>query len=462
MKNNTYIILLFILLTQSCNIEDDSIPQENFTTAIPEELLTTSIHQIAYNHSAIGGRSCSILMQHFLENDASIQPYRNYSLDHPIFNNMWSSGYYSGSLITLQELENLSRDQNNEDLLSMSLILKAHEYSTLTFYFGDIPLTEALQDESFQTPVYDTQESVINNLIIMLDKAIQLIGDKSSNDSLSENDILYNGDLSLWKKFAIGLKARILFNARNQNLANDQEILDLIEASFSNRSEQAQYTFNKGISSPQYLFAVERPSTLRSGDYIVELLQSTDDPRIKNISFDEGFYWTYFDSNDFITNWFEEKATIPLASYTELLFMQAELLHHQNDSQGNISSNLRQAIESSFTDNQVELDEQFLSDISDLSSLDQDQRLERIIEQAYIAFYGNNGQQVWNNYRRTGYPSIQSTADPMFTPDYNPSASIPSRFMYPSNELEYNATNTQAAMDRQDGGLLDAPMWVFN
>ena len=142
--------------------------------------------------------------------------------------------------------------------------------------------------------------------------------------------------------------------------------------------------------------------------------------------------------------------------------MQTELLYHLNDSQENISSKLQQAIESSFADNQVEVDEQFLSDITDLSSLNQDQILERIIEQTYIAFYGNNGQQVWNNYRRTGYPSIQSTADPMFTPDYNPSASIPSRFMYPSNELEYNATNTQAAMDRQNGGLLDVPLWVFN
>lgn len=462
MKKHTYILLLFISLTQSCNIEDDSIPQENFTTAAPEELLSTSIHQIAYNHSAIGGRSCAVLMQHLLENDASIQPYRNYSLDHPIFNNMWSSGYYSGSLITLQELENLSRDQNKVDLLSISLILKAHEYSTLTFYFGDIPLTQALQNESFQEPAYDTQESVIEKLILMLDEAIQLIGDRSSNGSLSENDILYNGDLSLWKKFALGLKARILLNARNKNLIGDQEILNLIEESFSNRSEQAQYTFNKGISNPQYLFAVERPSTFRSGEYIVELLQSTDDPRITNISFDDGFYWAYFDSNDFIPNWFEEKATIPLVSYTELLFMQTELLYHLNDSQENISSKLQQAIESSFADNQVEVDEQFLSDITDLSSLNQDQILERIIEQTYIAFYGNNGQQVWNNYRRTGYPSIQSTADPMFTPDYNPSASIPSRFMYPSNELEYNATNTQAAMDRQNGGLLDVPLWVFN
>ena len=91
--------------------------------------------------------------------------------------------------------------------------------------------------------------------------------------------------------------------------------------------------------------------------------------------------------------------------------------------------------------------------------LNEAQILERIIEQAYAAYYGFNHQQAWSNYRRTGYPAITSTAN---SPnENNPSNSVPVRFLYPTSEFEYNAVNVETAISNQGGALLDNPLWIF-
>jgi hypothetical protein len=79
-----------------------------------------------------------------------------------------------------------------------------------------------------------------------------------------------------------------------------------------------------------------------------------------------------------------------------------------------------------------------------------EQRLEAIITQKYLALNFIFGDEAWNEYRRTGYPINgqvdRSTATQTFTSIASESTAadkLPTRLLYPSSEFTYNAANVQ-------------------
>lgn len=459
MKNISSLFLLLLCCFYSCQLDDESTNSniENTTTA--QSLLQASIAQMAFNQSAIGGRSAAVIMQYLEEADASIQNYKQYNLGNNYFNNMWSGGYYIGSLSSAKEMNRLAEEEGRDGLQAISMIISAHEYGVLTNMFGDIPYSEAGLGVDNNTPSYDTQEDVYTSIISVLDEAIALIGNNDIDANLSEDDLIYQGNLSLWKKLANGLKARYLLNLRNRDSQNDALILQLIADSFVSENEQADFQYNMDFTNPQYRFGDERPSTLISSDYLVNRLLTTADPRTDKYTIESDFYWDIFGQPEF--RWYAADASIPILSYTELLFMKAELLHHMAASIPEISTALSEAIIQNMLDNNVSISDagNYINEQSDVSGLSSDEILQRIIEQAYVAYYGYNHLQSWNNYRRTGYPTLTSTAT--VTNELNPSNIVPRRFLYPESELILNKENTEAAINRQDGALLDVDVWLW-
>ena len=83
----------------------------------------------------------------------------------------------------------------------------------------------------------------------------------------------------------------------------------------------------------------------------------------------------------------------------------------------------------------------------DLASSDEE-RLEAIITQKYIAFNMIDGGEAWNEFRRTGYPKTTPRAD-----KYNDMASttsnattanrLPTTLLYPQSEFSYNADHVR-------------------
>jgi hypothetical protein len=293
----------------------------------------------------------------------------------------------------------------------------------------------------------------------MLDDAVTLIGNNEVDARLSQDDLLFQGDLLLWKKLAFGLKARYLLNLRNRDSSNDDLILQLIADSFVSQSEQADFQYSPSYTNPQYRFGDERPSTLVGSDNFVNRLISSADPRIDVYTQEGNNYWEVYGQPQF--KWYAPDARIPILSYTELLFMKAELLFHKEASVPEISTALSEAIIQNMLENSVNVPgaSNYINEVSDVSNLSSDETLQRIMEQAYVAYYGYNHMQSWNNYRRTGYPALSSTAP---TPnELNPSNIVPRRFLYPESELLLNQANTEAAINRQDGALLDVDVWLW-
>ena len=460
-----YIFIVVLLIVSSCTLEDDSTPQGNIKVAEAKELLPSAIQQVAFNHSAIGARTTASIMQYIKGGDSKPLSTENYLFSNAYFEGLWTDGYYTGSLILLNELLSLSDD--NESLKAISLILLAHEYTHLTFYFGDIPMQEALQGDEFSEPTYDTQTDVLSKIIAQLDEAIELIGDRSVDENLVEEDLLFQGSLTRWKKFAYGLKARVLYNQGIGDSDQQALLLNSLDNSFLSHTAQADFTFDKGVDNPQYAFEIERPSTFSTGIFYQNLLEQNQDPRRSQVTIEGVFEpWDYFINDVFVSKWFDRNATIPLLSFTELQFMRVELLLAQGASINAIQTSLAVAIEASLLEYDLQIDTSpeiinFIASQSNLSGLTSEEILNRIMEQAYVAYYGYNYLQAWNNYRRTGYPAIESTANDATIYLNNPSNSVPQRFLYPSSERELNMINVESAITRQNGALLDEPLPVF-
>ena len=73
--------------------------------------------------------------------------------------------------------------------------------------------------------------------------------------------------------------------------------------------------------------------------------------------------------------------------------------------------------------------------------------------------FGSNPIQVWNDYRRTGFPTLVANAQGVN--GSNPSGVIPRRFIYPDSERLSNKASYDAAISNQGGGLLDDDIWAF-
>jgi len=81
-----------------------------------------------------------------------------------------------------------------------------------------------------------------------------------------------------------------------------------------------------------------------------------------------------------------------------------------------------------------------------------DQKLEAIITQKYIALNMIHGAEAWNEYRRTGYPSISGNAPTTTFASTQSTSSradrLPTRILYPATEYSFNPSNIPADVNQ--------------
>lgn len=80
--------------------------------------------------------------------------------------------------------------------------------------FGNIPYYEAMGDDV--TPAYDDDAAIYADLVIRLNNAIVSLGGDSK---MGAADLVYGGDVALWKKFANSLKLRFAIRLADQSMA---------------------------------------------------------------------------------------------------------------------------------------------------------------------------------------------------------------------------------------------------
>jgi len=97
-----------------------------------------------------------------------------------------------------------------------SRILRAFSYFRLTDFYGAIPYFEANKGiEGNFFPTYDNQSIIYPHLLNELDEAVAGLSISNPDDGFKNADMLYQGDISKWKKFGNSLMLRYAMRVSN-------------------------------------------------------------------------------------------------------------------------------------------------------------------------------------------------------------------------------------------------------
>lgn len=477
MKTIQYILSVFgLLVITSCtkDFEEINTNPNSPSTVQPSLLLRQVIYDFGENMSYEGFVAGDLLAQHRTALDFNL--FDRHDLKSPqLGGNPWPVFY-----INLRDNEiilNQARTtETNAVYEGPALILKAYMAAGLTDLFGDVPYFEAFNGiEGTVTPSYDNQEDIYlneNGILDNLDKGITAI--EAYNDVIPlEGDILFNGNLQAWIKFANALKIKYLLRISDKvDVAEDlQTIFD--EGNYiATNAENAIFNFTN--TDPNSF----RLAQLRIGDFnnfvlsetMETILNDLNDPRLATL-FRPFANSTTNEFNGLLNGIDASSTSIALADYSlasaafredtstldanfitawEVHFALAEAAERgyiTADAQTLYNTGVTQAFEYWNTD----LPENYLTGPAAYNAFGTNP-IEQIITQKWIANI-INGYEGWVEYRRTGFPELQ-TISASLNNDL-----IPIRMPYPAEEEALNAENYSVAAANTNNNSINVPVW---
>ncbi|MBI9052358.1 MAG: SusD/RagB family nutrient-binding outer membrane lipoprotein [Bacteroidales bacterium] len=382
-----------------------------------------------------------------------------------IFENSYSNSLKQYNLLT--EL-----DPMYDYYKAIGQIMKAYHFQLLVDFYGDVPYSEALLRGGNPAPKYDDAQGIYNDLIVQLTAAISTINNAPANVvTVGNDDIMFDGDMMEWKKFANTVKLRIL--TRQMSMAGRDAY---IQAEFDAIVAEGSgfITSDVGVN-PGYLEADEGKQnplwnmmgTDASGtvtmnnnatcatDYILTYLQGTNDPRL-NFIYEEpedghkgvpqGLL-VYPDDYTFeyVSN--IGPGILKSGAMDAIIYTLAESYLNQAEAaarsfiSGSAKSLYEAGVQASFDYLGAGSASSYYGQAIPNVGWGIGDDIETIITQKWIAVNGITAEQSWFDYNRTGYPAGLPISLQASTPDR------PVRLAYPSSEISANGGNVPSQPD---------------
>ena len=380
---------------------------------------------------------------------------------------------YSDALADLSFVVKKGTELNKMQYVACAKILQAYTFQILTDNFGDIPFSEALQGESgILAPKYDAQKDVYDGIIKLLNDGIALI-DVNATNGPTTNDLLLGGDMAMWKKFANTLKLRVYLRMAYVDPAKASlgvgslsgvsflgEINDVV------KDVKIKYTTSPGGTNPLYsvfsetsntqnlvasqncLYAMYSGPTIDSSDFRMTVFYDTI-PGPDYDAIKQGFYTSSVPvskislphpntgANSLKAS--SAAAPVKLMSDYESLFLQAEAVA-RGWMAGNAKTLYEDGIKANYfayglstTQYNLYMAGPYTKPAYPTAGTIANQ-IEAIITQKYYSMCGNQGNEAWVEFRRTGFPSFM-------LPSVKSIIGLgkwPNRMFYPSTELTRN------------------------
>ena len=398
----------------------------------------------------------------------------------PLQNIIGSFADYRDYIVNIAEVIRLTEDDPAlANQHAIANIWKVWLFYRLTDNFGPIPYTEAAQafEEVITKPKYDEQEFIYNDLLNTLKDAAAQLSDDAALKSYGEADLLFQGDVAAWERFANSLRLRLAMRVRYADPALAQQHISevvnapLIEsndqnADLTSEGEDATLNENRG---PFYNYIVNNSSNqLHTSLTVSENLLQRNDPRLPiylTESNAAGYRSRPFNmvredqkpryDGDSITSvgemFREAEYTFNVLTAAEVKFLKAEaaLVGIISDDPESLYREGIQLAMEQYNIEQTAIDPYLASPAGTLEGTEEEQ-LEEIIVQKYLANY-YQAYEAWAEYRRTGYPRIWIGEGPSDT-----NGQIPRRQKYPLDEYAKNLENVEEAAAKLSSG--DDPM----
>lgn len=368
------------------------------------------------------------------------------------------SGWYTGPLMDLETVLNSPLNLAEGPIVNqkaVAKILKAYFYWFLTDRWGDIPFTEALKGRDNFSPKYDKQQDIYNALFKLLDEANASI--TTGSLTAIKNDIMYNGDMTKWKKFANTVRMLMALRlskvdpakgAAEFNTALNNGIMTANTDNFTYQhlsdAPNENFWFSQMGRLGRLWYAVSRP--------MVDTLQSSSDPRLpvfadKNsagnyVGLAYGQTSTVTPATVSLLGTALRSASSPvyLVTYAQALFARAEAakLGWIGGGDATAKTNYEAAIQASIA--------QWTGSTTSVAAFLAQPKIvynpataiQQISTQRWVHLF-LHGYEAWAEWRRTGFPNL------IAAPGANGNQ-IPRREAYPTFEASNNAANYGSAI----------------
>jgi len=388
-----------------------------------------------------------------------------------------SSSNASGALEDFQRMIDKGVAVNTPNWAAAGRIMKSYAFGAMTDAMGDIPYSEALKGSANLTPKYDTQRDIYTALFVDLTTASQQID--PAGIGFPTGDLLYNGDMTKWRKFANSLRLRLAMHLTNRDAATAaaQAQAAVTAGVFQSNADNATllYLSVAPNQNPIYTDAhVNNRDDYGLSKTYVDSLKSWNDPRLPVFAqvnkdtilanrtyqglpngLNDGEGPALFYISRIGSNWRETpNAPLSLMTYSEGLFLEAEAAE-RGWIAGSAATLYTNAIRASM--------EQYGIATAAIDAYVAQPRvvyaggaagLTQIAYQKWVSLY-MQGIEAWTEVRRTGVPVLVPGPRAVLT-------SIPERLPYEDQELVLNKASVDAAVSAQGFASstdLKKPLW---
>lgn len=489
-----YILLLALCITAlGCSkFEELQYNPNNPSVGSPNLVLPYLVQSLFYNGNPTSWAAAS--QQLFYTERREAEQYWGWHAD--------GFGWYSDIRQTIKMEEEASR-MGAEGYLPIARFLRQLAFYEQTRRVGDIPYSAAMQAEAGNfTPIYDTQRDVFIGILAELEainSAFAMVGDAAIT-----GDLLYDGDLSKWRKLANSYRLKILMDL---SVKADDADLDIVGQFNRIVSDPATYPiFESNDDMPRFQFfdqennryptynqittRIQQKLTTTMVDYLV----ATEDPRLfifaepawpddadawpdaERVAYRAAFssyrgidpalvhgegskqhssnlHWRYYE-NPTVEDYVK-------FSYSELNFILAEAALRGwigGDAQSYYTTGIAASMQFFGVD---------ATGYTSVLPAAPAAAIEQVNMQKYVAFFMNSAWEAWFNHRRLkahGLGPDGQGVPTFYAGDSHYVTSPPLRWEYPQSEIFDNEVNVKAALDRQFGGEndIDGTMWMID
>ncbi len=388
-----------------------------------------------------------------------------------VVENKWYYGY-----ITLQnilEIKKKAEAEGANNLLGVAKVMEAYIFQAMTDTWRDIPYSDALAlGDGVLLPKYDKQEDIYPALLNTLKEANDLFN-QGGNDNLGDGDVLFNGDVSLWQKFANSLRLRMAMRISGVDAGLAKSTVETIMGNLSSNpimtsNDDNAFFWYPGSSPYEETWYEDSKSRDDHGvsDVLINALKERNDPRLPVYAYPavaDGEYRGFTIGAEAqpalatisrIGYRFRKDPAgfAPYMRYAEVMFDVAEAAVKGYNVGMTAEEAYNAGVIGSMIENGVEQDD---IDAYMAGAGKFDGTLEQIYWQEWIALF-KQGMEAWSLFRRTGVPTTHYVAPGSAYTGHN---TPPFRYPYPNNESSLNGANSKAFVDEVVDDFWGKQMW---
>ena len=422
----------------------------------------------------------SVMIQHF-SSTAGYWSGDRYFRNDGYATSLWDR-YYPSAVKEIEDIRaQLTSEGNSGSEMGMTRILRVFIYSRLTDLHGDIPYSEAGQGytNGILKPKYDAQQDIYMDMLKELEAAVAQLG---SSTTMGAGDIMFQGNMAKWKAWGNSMMLRLAMRLTKADSATAKAWAEKAVAAGTMTSNDhiamVQHTDGPaGINKNGHGEVWQADGNARMSKTFMDWM--SDDPRLTVlaqrtsdgstavadlIGMPNGSDGNSIPDNSIYASLNDDLkgVDVPMVfhSYAEVRLLKAEMAFRgwsvPGDAKTHYEAGVKAAMQMLGTiyPKTTAISDAQVATYLAAKPYDAARGWEMISEQYWAATLLNE-YESFNNWRRTGYPTLT----PVNYDGNVTGGTIPRRLIYPVSEQNTNGENYGAAVARQGADNFTTRIW---